>query len=332
MLTLETVEVHTAGEPFRIVISGLPEAQGDSIAERRTWFRQYADDIRQALIFEPRGHADMYGGYLTQAVSPGADIGIIFIHNEGYSDLCGHGIIALATAAVELGWVERTLPETRVGIDAPCGVIEAFVNWDGNHANGVRFINAPSFIYHRDVKVSTPTFGDVIGDIVYGGVFYFYTRGKSHGLPIRESSIDALTQFGAEVTHAANTNFLVKHPDSAEEGVIYGTVIDGEPRHAGSSQANCCIFADREVDRSPTGTGTAGRVAQLFLRGELQRDEILVNESIIGSVFRGRVIGETTVGDFPAIIPEISGNAYLYGFCKWLFDPRDPFRNGFLVK
>ncbi len=332
MLTIETVEVHTSGEPFRIVISGLPEPLGQTIAERRTWFHQYADDIRQALIFEPRGHADMYGGYLTEAVTPDADLGIIFIHNNGYSDLCGHGIIALATAAVELGWVERKAPETRVGIDAPCGLIEAFVSWDGNQVNGVRFINAPSFIYLRDVKVNTPTFGDVFGDIVYGGVFYFYTSGKSHGLPIRESSIEAIKQFGTEVTYAANKKFSVRHPDAAEASIIYGTVIDGEPRYSGSSQANCCIFADHEVDRSPTGTGTAGRVAQLFQRGELQRDEILINESIIGSIFRGKVLGETTVGNFQAVIPEISGNAYIYGFCKWLIDPRDPLKNGFLIK
>lgn len=332
MLTIETVEVYTSGEPFRIVISGLPEAQGETIAERRTWFHQNADDFRKALIFEPRGHADMYGGYLTQAVTPGADLGIIFIHNNGYSDLCGHGIIALATAAVELGWVERKSPETRVGIDTPSGLIEAFVHWDGEHANGVRFINAPSFIFLRDVTICTPTFGEVFGDIVYGGVFYFYVCGKSHGLQIRESSIEALKQFGAEVAYAANKKFRVAHPESAEDNIIYGTVIDGDPRSTHSSQANCCIFADREVDRSPTGTGTAGRVAQLYLRGELKKDEILINESIIGSIFRGRVMKDTTVGNFPAVIPEVSGDAYIYGFCKWIIDPRDPLKNGFLIK
>lgn len=332
MLTIETVEVHTAGEPFRIVISGLPEAQGETIAERRTWFHQNADDIRTALLFEPRGHADMYGGYLTKAVTPDADLGIIFIHNNGYSDLCGHGIIALATAAVELGWVERKSPETRVGIDTPSGLIEAFVNWNGDHVNGVRFINAPSFIYLRDVTISTPTFGEVFGDIVYCGVFYFYACGKSHGLQIRESSIEVLKQFGAEATYAANKKFRVAHPTAVEDNIIYGTVINGDPRYSCSSQANCCIFADREVDRSPTGTGTAGRVAQLYLRGDLKKDEILKNESIIGSIFRGRVIKDTAVGDFPAVIPEVSGDAYIYGFCKWIIDPRDPFKHGFLIK
>ena len=167
--TISTVEVHTGGEPFRIVTSGLPRLQGNSIVERRAWVREHADNIRQALMFEPRGHADMYGGYLTPPVSPTADFGVIFLHNEGYSDHCGHGVIALATAAVELGWVQRESPETRVGIDAPCGFIEAFVKWDGMHANGVRFINVPSFIYRRDVSVETPTYGTVTGDIAFGG-------------------------------------------------------------------------------------------------------------------------------------------------------------------
>jgi len=330
--TISTVEVHTGGEPFRIVTSGLPRLPGKTIVERRAWLKNNADEIRQSLMFEPRGHADMYGGYLTEPVSPNADFGIIFLHNEGYSDHCGHGVIALATAAVELGWVERRSPETRVGIDAPCGFIEAYVKWDGNHANGVRFINVPSFIFKRGVTVQTPTYGAVTGDIAYGGAFYFYTSGEPHGLAIRESSIDALKQFGAEVKAAANLAFPVVHPDIPEINHIYGTIIDGAPRHAGSTQANCCIFADREVDRSPTGSGTAGRVAQLYLKGELARDEVLVNESVIGSVFSARIIGDARVGDFPAAIPEVSGSAFVYGFCNWVIDSRDPQKYGFLVR
>jgi len=330
--SINTVEVHTGGESFRIVTSGLPRMPGKTIVERRAWLLNNADGIRQALMFEPRGHADMYGGYLTEPVSPEADFGIIFLHNEGYSDHCGHGIIALATAAVELGWVERTQPETRVGIDAPCGFIEAFVKWDCQHANGVRFINVPSFIYKRDVTVITPSYGEVVGDIAYGGAFYFYTSGKPHGLGIRETSVEKLKQFGAEVKKAANKAFPVVHPDIPEINHIYGTIIDGEPRFAESTQANCCIFADREVDRSPTGSGSSGRVAQLYLRGELGKGELLINESVIGSVFTAKVIKETMVGDIPAVIPEVSGYAYICGFSNWIIDDRDPLRNGFLVR
>ncbi len=170
------------------------------------------------------------------------------------------------------------------------------------------------------------------GDIAYGGAFYFYTSAQPHGLEIRQSSIDTLKQFGAEVKAAANAAFPVVHPHIPEINHIYGTIIDGAPRHPGSTQANCCVFADREVDRSPTGSGTGGRVAQLYLRGLLGKDDVLVNESVIGTVFKGRVLQETQVGDFAAVIPEISGTAYIAGFCNWVLDARDPLRNGFLVR
>jgi proline racemase len=329
---ISTVEVHTGGEPFRIVTSGLPKFPGKTIVERRTWLKEHHDHLRRALMLEPRGHADMYGGYLTEPVSEGANFGIIFVHNEGYSDHCGHGVIALATAAVALGWVERTEPETRVGIDAPCGFIEAFVKWDGDHAGSVRFVNVPSFIWQRDVTVNTPGFGAVMGDIVFGGAFYFYTSGKPFDLNVREADVDRLIQFGAEVKRAANEAFEVVHPNIPEINHIYGTIIDNAPRHTGSTQANCCVFADREVDRSPTGSGTAGRVAQLYLRGELGRDETLVNESLIGTIFRGRVLSETKLERFDAVIPEIEGDAHICGFANWIVDERDPLTYGFLVR
>jgi len=326
------VELHTAGEPFRIVTSGLPQMPGSTIIERRTWLKHNADSIRTALMLESRGHADMYGGYLTEPVSASADLGVIFIHNEGYSDHCGHGVIALSTAAVELGWVIPTQPETRVGIDAPCGFIEAFVQWDGRHAGDVRFINVPSFILHRDVTVTTPLFGQVSGDIAYGGAFYIYTDGAKHGLTVCEESVEELKRFGTDVKIAANAAISVEHPMIPEINHIYGTIIHGAPRHKGSTQANCCIFANGQVDRSPTGSGTAGRVAQLYLHGQLPRNSVLVNESIIGSVFKAKVLGETKIGEIDAVIPEVSGRAFIVGFAKWVVDVRDPLTHGFLVR
>ena len=330
--TISTVEVHTGGEAFRIVTSGLPRLPGDTLVKRRAWLKEHADDTRKALMFEPRGHADMYGGYLTEPTSPTADFGVIFLHNEGYADHCGHGTIALATAAVELGWVQRQIPETRVGIDAPCGLIETFVQWDGEHAGTVRFVNVPSFIWKRDVVVETPSFGTVKGDIVFAGAFFFYADGAPHDLEIRESNVEALVRFGDEVKKAANKAYKVEYPDIPEINHIYGTVIANAPRHEGSTQANCCVFADREVDRSPTGSATAGRAAQLYLRGELGKDETLVNESIVGTVFKGRVLNETTVGDFKAVVPEVEGKAYVCGFANWIVDERDPLAYGFLVR
>jgi len=329
---IETVEVHTAGEPFRIVTSGLPRFPGRTIVERRAWVERNIDELRRALIFEPRGHADMYAGYLTEPVSEGADFGVIFVHNEGYSDHCGHGTIALATAAVELGWVKRSVPETRVGIDAPCGFIEAFVGWDGESAGDVRFINVPSFVWHLDASVETASFGTVRGNIAFGGAFYFYADGRPHGLAIRRENVETLIRFGAEVKAAANAKYPVLHPQIPELNHIYGTIIDGEPEHETSTQANCCIFADRQVDRSPTGSGTAGRAALLHAQGLLPVGGHFVNESIIGTTMIGRVLRKTRLDRFEAVIPEISGRASIYGRSSWLIDRLDPLRFGFLVR
>ena len=168
---ISTVESHTAGGPFRIVTSGLPRIKGKTIVAKRQWLKENYDEIRKSLVFEPRGHADMYGCYLTEAISSNTDFGIIFFHNEGYSDHCGHGVIALASAAVNLGWVEQKSPVTKVCIDAPCGFIEAYVDWNGKKAGNVRFTNFPSFILYEDVNFITPSFGELKGDIAYGGAF-----------------------------------------------------------------------------------------------------------------------------------------------------------------
>lgn len=327
-----TVELHTSGETFRLVTQGLPKVPGATIVERSTWLQQSADHYRRALMLEPRGHKDLYGGFLTEPVSEGADFGIIFLNNMGYSPHCGHGVIALATAAVELGWVERKAPETRVGIDAPCGFIEAFVEWDGVRAGAVRFVNVASFIFERDVTVNTPTFGKVTGDIAYGGATYFYVDGRAHNIAIREKDLSTITQFGYEIKTAINARGSFIHPEIPEFNDVYGVMVYGDPRHEGSSQANCCVYADRAIDRSPTGSGTAGRVAQLYLRGELSATDALINESIIGTVFKGRVLSETKVGPLDAVIPEVSGKAHICGFANWIIDETDPLTYGFLVQ
>lgn len=328
---LTTVELHTCGETFRLVTQGLPKIPGDTIVERITWLEQNADHYRRAVLLEPRGHKDLYGGYLTEPVHPEADFGVIFLNNMGYSPHCGHGVIALATAAVELGWIERKAPETKVGIDAPCGFIEAYVQWDGERTGAVRFVNVPSFIFSRDVTVQTPTFGDVTGDVAYGGATYFYVDGRKLGVEIREHDAQRVMQLGYEIKAAVNAKMPFVHPEIPEFNNVYGVMVYGDPRHEGSTQANCCVYADRAVDRSPTGSGTAGRVAQLYLRGEMGTSETLVNESIIGTIFKGRVLSEAKVGEFDAIIPEVEGSAHICGFANWVIDEADPLRFGFLV-
>ena len=329
---LSVIDMHTAGEPVRIFDAIELGVAGKTILEKRRAMGEQFDHLRRAMMLEPRGHADMYAGYLTEPVSAQADFGVIFVHNEGYSDHCGHGVIALATAAVELGWVKRTEPETRVGIDAPCGFIEAFVTWDGKRAASVRFVNVPSYLVHREISVETPSFGRVTGDIAFGGAFYFYTDGRPFGLAIRRKNAEALIRFGAEVKIAANKAFPVVHPDIPELNHIYGTIIDGDPLDPKATQANCCIFADRQLDRSPTGSGTAGRTALLHAKGLLKPGELLVNESIVGSIMTGRVLQETKLGEIDAIIPEVSGSAHLCGQATWFIDRNDPLRHGFLLR
>ena len=327
-----TIDAHAAGEPLRIVTAGVPRLPGATILEKRRWVKENMDDVRRTLLLEPRGHADMYGAYLTEPVTPQADMGVIFMHNEGYSDMCGHGIIALATVAVAQGLVKTTTPETRVGIDAPAGFIEAFAEWDGERVGAVRFRNVPSFLYLRDLKVTTPSFGSVTVDIAFGGAFYAYLDGMQVGLEVTPTNYRALISLGDEVKRAVSAEVEVQHPLIPELNQLYGTIVDGAPQHEGSHQANVCVFADREVDRSPTGTGTAGRVAQLYARGKLGLNETLVNESVIGTVFTGRVLEETKVGDYDAVIPEIGGQAYITGFNHFMLEPNDPVGTGFFLR
>lgn len=330
--TYTTVDTHTAGEPLRIVTAGVPRIPGETILEKRRFAAENLDHVRKALMWEPRGHADMYGAFVTEPVTPEADFGVIFMHNEGYSDMCGHGIIALASVAVAQGLVPVTVGETRVGIDAPAGFIEAFVEWDGLKVGGVRFRNVPSFLYRQDVSVVTPSFGEVTVDVAFGGAFYAYLDGAQIGLTVTPRNLRALVQLGDEVKKAVAASVEIQHPLTPELNALYGTIIGGPPQHEGSAQANVCVFADREVDRSPTGTGTAGRVAQLYARGQLGENDVLVNESVIGTVFTGRVAGHAKVGEYDAVIPEVGGCAAITGFNQWVIDPDDAVGEGFLLR
>ncbi len=330
--TYTTIDAHTAGEPLRIVTAGVPRLLGKTILEKRRYAKENLDYIRRALIWEPRGHADMYGAYITEPVSEHADLGTVFMHNEGYSDMCGHGIIALATVAVVQGLVRTTTPETRVGIDSPAGFIEAFVQWDGRKVGTVKFRNVPSFLYKKDVVIDTPSFGKLTVDIAFGGAFYAYLNDDAANISVHPDNYRQLILLGDEVKKAVMATTPVQHPLEPELNTLYGTIIDGQPRFAGSTQSNVCVFADREVDRSPTGTGTAGRVAQLYARNKLKLGETMVNESIIGTTFTGKVLEETKVGDFDAVIPEVSGRAFITGFNQWVVEEDDPVAEGFFLR
>jgi proline racemase len=346
--TYTTIDAHTAGEPLRIITSGLPFIPGATMLERRRYMREHLDHARQTLLLEPRGHADMYGAILTPPVSGNADFGVIFLHNEGYSSMCGHGVIALATVAVATGMVMATVGETRVGLDTPAGFVEAFAEWNGRKVGRVRFRNVPSFVYHNDLEIQTASFGKLLVDVVFGGAFYAYLNAAQAHLEVRPNDYANLIKLGHEVKHAVEAVCKVVHPLEPELHGIYGAMIDGEPFSGPKKvldpqaapklgslevrQSNVCVFADRQVDRSPTGTGTAGRVAQLFAQGKLARGQTLINESIVGTAFEGRVLEETRVADFPAVIPEVSGCASVTGYHTFVVDVDDPLPNGFFLR
>jgi proline racemase len=203
-----TIDVHTAGEPLRIVTAGVPRLLGKTILEKRRYAKENLDYIRKTLMWEPRGHADMYGAYITESVSENADMGVIFMHNEGYSDMCGHGIIALATVAVAQGLVKTTIPETRVGIDSPAGFIEAFVQWDGQKVGTVRFRNVPSFLYKKDVVIHSGSFGELVVDIAFGGAFYAYMDAGQSGFEVHPDNYRQLILLG----DGNNKNPASTHP------------------------------------------------------------------------------------------------------------------------
>lgn len=329
---ITTIDAHTGGEPFRVITGGLPPVLGKTILERRRYAREQLDALRTALMWEPRGHADMYGCILTPPVTPGADLGILFLHNEGYSSMCGHGIIAITKVALETGMLPMQEPLTTVKIDAPAGLITAYARVAQGRVEGVYFHNVPSFAVELDATVDVPGLGTVRYDLAFGGAFYAYVQAAEVGLRCTADEFRLLIEAGMQIKRAVMASRTIEHPFEPDLGFLYGVIFIAPPIGEGAQSRNVCIFAEGEVDRSPTGTGVSGRLAIHYARGELSLGESIVIESIVGSRFRGQVVEETTFGPYRAIIPEVEGNAYITGRHEFLFDPDDPFREGFILR
>ncbi len=329
---ITTIDLHTAGEPFRVVTRGLPEPAGDGILARRRYMRDHLDHLRTALMWEPRGHADMYGCVVTPPESDDADFGVLFLHNEGYSTMCGHGIIAMATLAVETGLVTVQEPETVIRIDAPAGLITALVRVRDGRAVSVAFRNVPSFVLALDQHVDVPDWGRVRYDIAFGGAFYAYVQAADLGLTTRPQDVTRLIEAGMAIKRAVMASRPVPHPFEEDLSFLYGTIFIGPPHAADAHSSNVCIFAEGEVDRSPTGTGVSGRLALHMARGEIGEGQSVRIESIIGTSFTGRVVEQTTFGPHPAVIPEVEGSAHIVARCEFLIDPEDPLKDGFILR
>jgi len=333
-LSIQTIDMHTCGEPLRVILSGLPSMEGNSVLENRAILRNQYDHFRTALTFEPRGHADMYGCILTPPNDEGADFGIIFLHNEGYSTMCGHAIIGITTLAMQMNWIEVKEGENMLKIDAPCGRITAYAQVQAGRTTGVRFHCVPSFVAALDKKIKIAG-KDVIYDLAYGGAFYAYVdmTKNDFDFDLTKNSYKELIQTGMRIKHAVmESDKDIVHPFENELSFLYGTIFIGNPLHPENQSRNVCIFADGEVDRCPTGSGVSGRMAIRHARKELAVHEKIKIESIIDTVFEGSIFEETSIGKHVAVIPEVSGDAFITGQHTFLIDPNDPLKEGFLLR
>jgi proline racemase len=330
---ITTTDYHTGGEPFRIVTGGVAVPEGPDVPARRRWAAEHLDTVRRLLVNEPRGHADMYGAFVTPPNDDGADLGVVFFHNEGYSTACGHGTIALVTWALDSGRiaVPAGAREVAVTVDVPSGRLPCVARLDAaGRVEAVRFRNVPSFVLARDVTVAT-TRGALVLDIAFGGAFYGSLEAGRIGLDVSAGSLPDLIALQRELRPALEAAVPVVHPDDPGLAGVYG-VIFWERLDGARSQRNVTVFADGEVDRSPCGSGTSARLASLHARGELAVGEALDHRSIVDSAFDAWIVGETTVAGRPAVITEVEGQAFRTGEHRFELDPRDPLGTGFLLR
>jgi proline racemase len=338
---IQTIDAHAAGEPLRLVIDGLPAPEGRTMLEKRAWAMKRLDHLRKAIILEPRGHTDMYGALLTEPVTRDAHAGILFMHNEGWSTMCGHGIIAVTTMAIERGliWSNRGTPgngakptSVEIRYDTPAGPVQARAHL-AHHGDAVRveavaFRNVPSFVFEASLMVPLGN-RKIPVDVAFGGAFYAIVDSEAAGVPIDAAHLPELRKLGMTIAREVERLRRVVHPNDAGLEGIYGTIFTAPAQLPDAHLRNVTIFADAEVDRSPCGTGTAAVMAVLNDMGLLLDDVPFIHESIVGTTFKGRVAERVEVGEKPAIVPEIEGSAWITGEHTFLIDGDDPLKAGF---
>jgi proline racemase len=329
-LVINAVDSHTEGMPTRVVTSGTGELPGATMAERRLHLMNERDDLRTLLMYEPRGHSAMSGAILQRATRPDADFGVVFIEVSGCLPMCGHGTMGTATVLVETGMVAVKEPVTVIRLDTPAGLVEATVEVEGGRARGVTIRNVPAYLHLRDAVVKVPPIGEVTLDLAWGGNFYAIVPAASVGLAVEPSLHDELIRAGLAIMAAVNEQLEFAHPeqhwvDSCQH-VLFTGPGDGEVSGRGA-----VAIHPGWLDRSPCGTGTCARMAQLHARGQLGLGEDYVHASVLGTRFRGRLLGETKVGGFDAVVPTVRGRAWVTGLASYLLDPDDPFPAGFLL-
>jgi proline racemase len=327
---ISTIDSHTAGEPTRLVVSGLPPLRGVTMAERMLHARQEMDGLRRLLLLEPRGRSDLYGALLTTSIDPAADFGLIFMNTARYTTMCGHAVIGAATTVVETGMVAARQGEIEIVFETPVGLVPTRVRVEGGRACEVSFRSTPAFVYQHDTSLTLPEAGEVPVDIVYSGGFFALVPAEAVGVSLASDNLQALADWGARVREAA-ARLTVRHPELPFMRVVDAVHIYGpadREADGGLRARNASFFGERAVDRSPCGTGTCARMAALHSRGLLGLGQPLVSEGIIGTRFVGEIVEETRVGNYPAIVARVAGQAYLTGFHQFVLDPGDPFPEG----
>lgn len=328
---ITTIDMHTGGEPLRIPIAGLPKIEGNSVLEKRRFFKDNYDTIRTGLMFEPRGHADMYGAIISEPSSPDADFDVFFIHNEGYSTMCGHAVLALTKFAFETNLLPNKT-DNKLTLNVPCGTIYAEAKIVDGIVVESTFTNVPSYLHLRDKTVEVQGIGRVKFDVAFGGAYYAFVEAASVGLKMTPDYYNQLIDYGRRIKYAVMDNFDISHPVEADLSFLYGTIFTGAPENTAHHSRNVCIFAEGEVDRSATGSGVSARAGLHFSKGELPLHSPITIESILGSTMSVEVIEKVDFHGYEAVIPKVSGAASFVGKNEFWFAPGDPYKEGFIFR
>jgi proline racemase len=328
--TYRTLDMHAAGEPVRIVTEGYPALPGATILEKRRHALSRLDHIRRRLMLEPRGHADMYGVIPVEPSHPDADLAVLFMHNSGYSTMCGHATIAIGRWAVEHGLVPVQRPVTAFNLECPCGVVRVTVEVGASGAGKVGFESVPAFASHLDLSVTTEHFGRVELDIAFGGAFYAILPTSRIGLSLLETPLERLISAAREITEATRAQVVLEHPEASDLAFLYGTILtDDAAPSAPVPSFNLCIFGAGQVDRSPTGSGVTARLALDHARGALAIGAQRIFRGLTGEPFTGELLRAARAGNRPAVIVRVGGRTFYTGTADFVVEAEDPLRDGF---
>ena len=319
------------GQPTRIIKSGVINIPGATMAEKKQYLIDHQDDVRKTLMHEPRGHKDMFGAIYTRPCHPEAHFGVIFMDGSGYLNMCGHGTIGSVTASIATGATHVTGEYNHVNIDTPAGLVRTIARVRDDIVEEVSVLNVPSFLYNQDVKIETQTLGTINLDIAFGGSFFALVDVSEIGYGVEPENVNEIIDIGMEIMENVNNQARMQHPELTHINTCDLVKFCGPPSNPLAQCKSTVVFGKGQVDRSPCGTGTSAKLAAMYAKGKIGADEIFINESIVGTLFRGRITEACKVGEFDAVIPEITGSAFITGFNTFVFDNRDPVKGGFVL-